>query len=112
MEEDIPTELMHENMMSWNWIMFWVTRVKSRFVTFWGKFEKGPLHEIKCYKEGNADSVWNLRHRFYSSWFQTKAGKVVWMVFEIISLFKGYFLMTVKSIPDKTLKITNENRLL
>ena len=34
-------------------------------------------------------------HRFYSSWFQTKVGKVVWMGFGIISLFKGYLLMTV-----------------
>ena len=43
----------------------------------------------------NADSVRNLCRRFYSSWFQTKAGKVVQMEFEIISLFEGYFLMTV-----------------
>ena len=53
-------------------------------------------HEIKHYKGGNADSVQNLRHCFYSSWFQSKAGKVVWMGSEIISLFKGYYLMTVQ----------------
>ena len=31
---------------------------------------------------------------------QTKAGKVVRMGFEIISLFEGYFLMTVFEILD------------
>ena len=41
-------------------------RVKSRFVTFWEKFERGPLHEIKCYKGGNADSVWKLRYCLYT----------------------------------------------
>ena len=52
-------------------------------------------HETKHYKGGNADSAQNLRHCFYSSWFQSMAGKVVRMGSEIISLFKGYFLMTV-----------------
>ena len=46
-------------------------------------------------KGGNAVSVWNLRHRFYSSWFQTKAGKVIGLEFEIISKLDSYFLMTV-----------------
>ena len=45
------------------------------------------FYEIKHYKGRNADSVWNFRHCFYSSWFLTKAVKVVRKGFEIISLF-------------------------
>ena len=43
-----------------------LTRVESRFVTFSEKFEEGPLHDIKCYQGGNADSVWNLRYCLYT----------------------------------------------
>ena len=50
-----------------------------------------------------AYSFWNLRLCFYSSWCQTKAVKVVWMGFEIISLFEGYFLMTVCAIGNQDL---------
>ena len=38
----------------------------------------------------------NCVSAFLGSLFQTKAGKVVWMGFEIIILLEGYFLMTIK----------------
>ena len=58
-------------------------------------------YEIKHYKGSNSDSVKNLHHCFYSSWFQTKAGKVIRMEFETISLFEGYFLITVRIMLGK-----------
>ena len=60
----------------WNFRMAWegessldFARVKSHFVTFQEKFENGPLHEIKSYKDSHASFKLSLRYHLYNSCF-------------------------------------------